>query len=118
MHIIKAKKSTIKSSLTKHSCIDMNNCNLYEMLLCCRLMFWINGVDGKPLIERADMDGRNRQTVVSTELISPSDLALDVHMGHRLYWSDPKKHVIESVAVDGSDRVIAIKKGLYFSAGN
>lgn len=88
------------------------------MLLCCRLMFWINGVDGKPLIERADMDGRNRQTVVSTELISPSDLALDVHMGHRLYWSDPKKHVIESVAVDGSDRVIAIKKGLYFSAGN
>ena len=67
---------------------------------------------------RADMDGGDQRTLIDTEIIFPVDLAVDYHMGHRLYWSDPKKGVIESTASDGSDRVIVIKHGLWLDTRN
>ena len=75
-------------------------------------MFWLEAYGEIAKIMRADMDGGDQHTLIDTEVIFPVDLVIDYHMGHRLYWSDSKKGVIESTASDGSDRVIVIKHGL------
>ena len=89
-----------------------------SVFVCCRTMFWLEAYGEVAKIMRSDMDGANRRTLIDTEIIFPVDLSIDYHMGHRLYWSDPKKGVIESTASDGSDRVIIIKDGLCLGARN
>ena len=52
---------------------------LQEMLvsLVGRIMFWSDW-GSNPKIERANLDGSNRQVVLNTELAGPNGLALDL----------------------------------------
>lgn len=56
-----------------------------------------------PKIERADMDGTNRKSIVTDSIYWPNGLTLD-YTASRIYWADAKHHVIESILFDGSDR--------------
>lgn len=75
-------------------------------------MFWTNVFPGFPKIESAWMTGANRAVLVSTNLRSPTGLAVDYYMSHRIFWCDSKENVIESMKPDGTDRVIVVKSGL------
>ena len=46
------------------------------MVLLTRHIYWTDWGDN-PKIERADLDGNDRLTLVSTELILPNGLAID-----------------------------------------
>lgn len=66
------------------------------------LVFWTDwGPNAK--IERAYMDGQERKVITNEGIFWPNGLALD-YVTDRLFWADAKHHVIESSALDGSDR--------------
>ncbi|XP_052818651.1 low-density lipoprotein receptor-related protein 2-like [Mya arenaria] len=66
------------------------------------IMFWSDS--GKhPKIERGDMTGKNRHTIVSNNLLAPKTLEVDT-VARRLFWIDRDKSTIESVTFDGTDR--------------
>lgn len=72
------------------------------------MMFWTDtGVT--PKIESGWMDGTHRKMVVTEKIETPSGLTIDYDGGHRLYWSDSKANVIESVNPDGTDRTVIIR---------
>lgn len=56
-------------------------------------MYWSDWGE-HPKIEMASMDGTNRQTILSTNLIWPNGLALDFEK-NRLYWADGGTKKIE-----------------------
>lgn len=56
-----------------------------------------------PKIERADMDGDKRKTVIYDEIFWPNGLTID-YTESKIYWADAKHHVIERAAFDGRDR--------------
>lgn len=67
-------------------------------------MFWSDlGLNAR--IEMARMDGSSRRVLVETDILYPTGLAID-YPARRLYWSDPKTGTIESVNLDGKDRVV------------
>ena len=67
-------------------------------------MYWIDWLDesGSALIERASMDGSDRQVIVNTVRSRPYDLALDVEMG-KIYIIDGYHDTISSMDLDGSN---------------
>ncbi|XP_071452392.1 low-density lipoprotein receptor-related protein 4 isoform X2 [Hetaerina americana] len=74
------------------------------------LVFWTDW-GPNPKIERAEMDGSDRRSVVSESLFWPNGLAVDYTVD-RIYWADAKHHVIESANFDGSGRRKIISKSL------
>ncbi|MCY5962325.1 hypothetical protein OV760_28560, partial [Salmonella enterica subsp. enterica serovar 1,4,[5],12:i:-] len=59
---------------------------------------------GEPaVIEKAGMNGVNRQLLVTREIQSPNGIALDL-VKSRLYWVDSKMHTLSSVNLSGQDR--------------
>ncbi|VDM94868.1 unnamed protein product [Thelazia callipaeda] len=66
------------------------------------LIFWTDwGTSAR--IERAGMDGNNRTTIISGEMIKwPNGLALDI-LEQRLYWADAKVKLIMSCDYWGQD---------------
>ena len=62
-------------------------------------MFWINGA----LIERSNMAGKNRTTIVSASqgLVAPTKLVIDMTTS-RLYWLDPAANTVGCVYLNGS----------------
>lgn len=56
-----------------------------------------------PKIERADMDGNKRKSVIVDQIFWPNGLTID-YMDSRIYWADAKHHVIERATFDGRDR--------------
>ena len=61
-------------------------------------MFWSNaGKEAK--IERSDLAGRNRKTIVSEGLTSPGQVTVDI-VGKRLYWIHLE--ALHSAKYDGS----------------
>ena len=75
-------------------------------------MYWTAGNLGTATIERASMDGKNRQCLHSDDLGSPSDLTLD-YQTQILYWADYNRGTIESSSVDGSNKSVLINLGTY-----
>ena len=72
-------------------------------------MFWSNwGNEGS--IIKSQMDGLFAKPIVSKNLHWPNGLAID-HANARLYWSDAKSDLIESVDLDGRDRRIIRSAG-------
>jgi len=69
------------------------------------LMYWINNGLRNTAIYSASLNGDNVQILVSSNLNSPSGLAVDYFMSNRVFWCDHKTNVIESIKFDGSDRV-------------
>ncbi|XP_035227303.1 prolow-density lipoprotein receptor-related protein 1-like isoform X2 [Stegodyphus dumicola] len=54
-------------------------------------------------IERAHMDGTNRQVFLSINLQWPSGLSID-YSGKKLYWCDAYLHRLERISLDGTNR--------------
>ncbi|XP_006902182.1 PREDICTED: low-density lipoprotein receptor-related protein 2 [Elephantulus edwardii] len=69
------------------------------------LMYWTDwGKESK--IECAWMDGQHRQVLVSTDLGWPTGISIDYVNNDRIYWSDLKENIIESIKYDGTDRKV------------
>ncbi|CAG7815670.1 unnamed protein product [Allacma fusca] len=64
------------------------------------LMFWSDW-GKKPRIERSNMDGSNRESVITENIFWPNGLALDNGV---LYWCDAKSDKIELADYDGKNR--------------
>lgn len=75
-----------------------------------RLMYWTDW-GRQPKIECAWMDGQQRQTLVSEDLGWPTGLSIDYLNNDRIYWSDSKENIIESMRPDGTDRTIVLHGG-------
>uniref|UniRef100_A0A8W7Q034 EGF-like domain-containing protein n=1 Tax=Anopheles coluzzii TaxID=1518534 RepID=A0A8W7Q034_ANOCL len=65
------------------------------------LVFWTDWGTA-PKIERAFMDGSDRQTIIAEAIFWPNGLTID-YTSSRIYWADAK-HVIESANFDGRAR--------------
>ena len=71
-----------------------------------RYMYWSDW--GEPAkIERASMDGNNREVLIDTDLVWPNGLAIDYQL-QRLYWTDAFTDKIEYSSVDGTGREILL----------
>nr|XP_053654287.1 low-density lipoprotein receptor 2-like isoform X5 [Cherax quadricarinatus] len=69
-------------------------------------MFWTDwGQQAK--IERAGMDGKFRQAIVTRDIRWPNALSLDLVL-RKIYWSDSKYHTIYSCDFDGSNRRVIL----------
>ena len=55
-----------------------------------------------PKIEKATVDGKNRQVLVSKDIIWPNGLTLDLYRSH-VYWSDARLDYIKRMDLDGSN---------------
>ncbi len=65
-------------------------------------MYWTDW--GEPAkIERASMDGSDRQTIHSTELGEPNGITID-YQTQTIYWTDSELGVIEYSNTDGTNR--------------
>ncbi|KAH7646170.1 low-density lipoprotein receptor-like protein [Dermatophagoides farinae] len=74
--------------------VDPKNC----------LIFWSDWSHTSTIkIGRAQLDGSSFRPLVSNDIEWPLGLALDFEAG-RLYYTDPKTSIIETIRVDGSDR--------------
>ena len=71
-------------------------------------MFWSDW-GKKPKIERANMDGTLRITLVSVKIRWPNALTLDYALS-RLYWADALVNKIESCDLDGKKRTTVVEK--------
>lgn len=76
------------------------------------LMFWTDA-GLSPKIEFAWMDGSKRKVLVNEKLGFPSGITVDTYQKYRIYWADSKQNIIESVTMDGGDRVTVIAGELY-----
>ncbi|XP_030746611.1 low-density lipoprotein receptor-related protein 4 [Sitophilus oryzae] len=74
------------------------------------LVFWTDW-GPNPKIERADMDGSNRKSIITESVFWPNGLTID-YVTNQLYWADAKHNVIETSALDGFRRRKVITKGL------
>lgn len=74
------------------------------------VVFWTDW-GPSPKIEKADMDGSNRISIITESVFWPNGLTID-YTNNRIYWADAKHNVIESANLDGSDRKKIISKGL------
>ncbi|XP_055870134.1 low-density lipoprotein receptor-related protein 1-like isoform X4 [Biomphalaria glabrata] len=61
-------------------------------------------------IERSNLDGSGRVTIVSSEVVWPSSITVDP-IGQWLYWADIKKHTVEVSKYDGTGRQIVFSAG-------
>ena len=64
-------------------------------------MYWANG-GWDPKIERADLDGSNRYTVI-TNVTRPTGLTIDFSLG-MIFWVDGENKVIECANLNGTNR--------------
>ena len=73
-------------------------------------MFWTDW--GKhPKIERAELDGSHRITLVNTSVAWPNGITIDFHE-QKLYWVDAKLDKIEIMNLDGSNRRVILDSKL------
>ena len=54
-----------------------------------RKMYWTDFYNSSGRIERADMDGKNREVIINNGLEQPSGLTLDIE-NEVIYWVDTK----------------------------
>ncbi|XP_072180611.1 uncharacterized protein [Diadema setosum] len=73
-------------------------------------LFWTDY--GEPaMIERATLAGKNRTTIIDTDLFSPNGITVDYETD-RIYWVDPRRlesSRIESANLDGSNRTLVVQ---------
>ena len=73
-------------------------------------MYWTDW--GKhPKIERAELDGSHRITLVNTSVAWPNGITIDFHE-QKLYWVDAKLDKIEIMNLDGSNRRVILDQKL------
>ena len=72
-------------------------------------MYWT--AEGPPRIQRANLDGSNVEDLVTSGLINPRGLALDV-AGGKMYWLDRGTDKLERANLDGSNVEDLVTTGL------
>ena len=77
--------------------------SLDNPLLYSRFMFWTDWGE-QPKIERAEMDGSNREIIIWRDIQWPNGLTIDYSTG-KIYWTDAKLFCITRANYDGSNRV-------------
>lgn len=73
---------------------------------CFSEMYWSDW-GRHPEIAKSLMDGSQDFSFVNTDIYWPNGLAID-YPNERLYWTDAKKHSIESVKLDGTNRKVSV----------
>ena len=66
-------------------------------------MFWTDWGE-QPKIERAEMDGSNREIIIWRDIQWPNGLTID-YSAQKIYWTDAKLFCITRANYDGSNRV-------------
>ena len=74
------------------------------------MMYWTDW-GAVATIERASMDGTNRQVLHNTSLVWPNALTID-YQSQTLYWADANLDKLESSKVDGTNRITLSTIGL------
>lgn len=69
-------------------------------------IFWSDW-EANPKLERAELDGNNRVTLVNSSIVWPNGLVVDIENG-KLFWADAKLDKIETMNMDGSGRRIVL----------
>ncbi|KAF7668536.1 hypothetical protein LDENG_00006000 [Lucifuga dentata] len=62
----------------------------------------------EPVVESASLEGKGRVVIASTNLLSPSGLTIDF-TEDRLFWCDQRRGLVETAALDGSDRRVLLE---------
>ncbi|RWS26912.1 prolow-density lipoprotein receptor-related protein 1-like protein, partial [Leptotrombidium deliense] len=76
-------------------------------------MFWSDSGGSMTKIERASLDGSNRQLLINdSNGMSISSMAIDL-AEDKLYWSDSRAVTIERINFDGTNREIVIKNNSF-----
>lgn len=75
---------------------------------CERRLYWTNWNSSRPAVQRARIDGRARQTIVSKDILMPNGLALE-HEARLLYWADARLDRVECARYDGSHRRVVVR---------
>uniref|UniRef100_A0A3Q1I1W3 Epidermal growth factor n=1 Tax=Acanthochromis polyacanthus TaxID=80966 RepID=A0A3Q1I1W3_9TELE len=70
-------------------------------------LFWTD-IGSRPVVERASLEGSERTNIASTNLVSPTGLTIDF-TEDRLFWCDQRRGLIETAALDGSDRRVLLE---------
>ena len=78
-------------------------------------MYWTNA-GSWDRIQRADIDGTNVEDLVTTGLVDPVDVALDLAEG-KMYWTDHGTDKIQRANLDGSDIEDLVTSGLSYPVG-
>ena len=66
------------------------------------MMYWTDW-GANPKVEKAEMDGSGRRSIVTANLAWPNGLTLD-QATNRLFWADAKLDTIEMSDLDGGNR--------------
>ena len=77
-----------------------------------RWLFWTDWGES-PKVEKISMDGTAHTTIISSNIVWPSGLAIDHHT-HTLYWSDANLDKLESSDFDGRNRRILLERQFIF----
>ncbi|KAE8285591.1 Pro-epidermal growth factor [Larimichthys crocea] len=72
-----------------------------------RKLFWTD-IGSHPAVESASLKGKDRVVIASTNLVSPSGLTVDF-TDDRLFWCDQRRGLVETAALDGSDRQVLLE---------
>ena len=74
--------------------------------LACRKMYWSDW-GSSPKIEKSNMDGTDRTTIISSGLTWVNSLALDLKK-KVLYWCDASLNLIERMDLEENNRVVVL----------
>ncbi|XP_063218358.1 prolow-density lipoprotein receptor-related protein 1 [Bacillus rossius redtenbacheri] len=76
-----------------------------EVDSCDSRIYWTNWNSHTPAIQRAFLNGFNKESIITTDIRMPNALALD-QKAQKLYWGDARLDKIERAEYDGSNRMI------------
>ncbi|XP_062925176.1 low-density lipoprotein receptor-related protein 8-like [Mobula hypostoma] len=102
-HILAVKLNSTMHEIKEHVVvIDTNIEQPLSLVLqpLNGLMYWAE-IGGEPHIERAGMDGANREVIIKRGLGWPTSLTLD-QLDGKLFWADGKLHCIGVSNLDGT----------------
>ena len=70
-------------------------------------MYWSDSSNVKPCIERAHLDGSDRQVFINTNISHPTGLTLD-YEENALYWCDQGLNHIERMDLGTQERTVIV----------
>jgi len=71
-------------------------------------LFWSDWGQEMGKIERSQMDGYERASILSENIGCPNALTIDVKE-ERIYWTDVKMNSVESAKIDGGSRRLVLR---------
>lgn len=82
-------------------------CIISRDIIHFRYIFWTELTTPYPKIERASLTGEDRQAIISSGLLFPICIDVDVSgPDRRIYWADTIRDTVESASLEGDDRRI------------